>query len=177
MSMILEEQYNVERAKPPKHASGTISTRHRPTTATEPTHGIDPNNVEQNLTTATKPTVILKYQTRIETEMTQIETRFFKNPLDREWILKRNRRIFVETNSVLKRRRNDDGGTTHPRHYNTLRQKLQPPKQTETTAVGRVAINPRKEICGGSNGTRMVRSKNPSHHHLPELHGGKGFQI
>jgi len=40
MSMILEEQYNAERAKPPKHTSGTINTRHRPTTATEPTHGI-----------------------------------------------------------------------------------------------------------------------------------------
>jgi len=74
MYMILEEQYNAERAKPPKHTSGTINTRHRPTTATEPTHVIDPNNVEQNLTTATEPTVILKYQTRIETEMTQIET-------------------------------------------------------------------------------------------------------
>ena len=127
MSIILEEQYNAERAKPPKHTSGTISTWHRPTTATEPTHDIDPNNVEQNLITATKPTVILKYQTQIKTEMTQIETGFFKNPLNREWILKRNRRIFVETYSVLKRRQNDDGGTTHPRHYNTLRQKLQPP--------------------------------------------------
>jgi len=81
----------------------------------------------------------------------------------------------VETDPILKHRRNDDGGTTHPRRYNTLPQKLQPLKQTETTAAGRAAIDPRKEICGGSNGTRMVRSKNPSHDHLPELHGGKGL--
>jgi len=81
----------------------------------------------------------------------------------------------VETDSILKHIRNDDGGTTHPRRYNTLPQKLQPPKQTETTAAGRAAIDPRKEICDGSNETRMVWSKNPSHHHLPELHGGKGL--
>jgi len=59
--MILE-QYNAEGAK-----------------TTE--NGIDPKNVEQNLTTATEPTVILRYQSRIETKMTQIETGLFRNPL------------------------------------------------------------------------------------------------
>ena len=81
--------------------------------------------------------------------------------------------IFVETDPVLKRRRNNDREATYPRRYNTLHQKLKPPKQPETTTVGRATIDPR--ISGGSNGTRMVWSKNPLHHHLPKLHSGKGL--
>ena len=80
----------------------------------------------------------------------------------------------METDPVLNRR-NDDREATHPHRYNTLRQKLQPPKKPETNAAGRAAIDPRKEISGGSNEQRMVRSKNSSHHHLPKLHGGKGL--
>jgi len=65
MSMILEEQYNAEHAKPPKHTKWydqhTTSNHHRDGANTR--HR--PQQREQNLTSATEPTMILKYQTRI----------------------------------------------------------------------------------------------------------------